>query len=131
MTEGLNLADIQATVLRNRPMPYWGAYVFMKITDPAQARELLSRLIPKITTSADWQEPIDQSWINIVFTHEGLARLGVPVDILDGFPEEFRIPMAKRNVYLGDAHISVFDQLSHALVGSRGHQRNPEFASRR
>jgi Dyp-type peroxidase family len=106
MTQGLNLADIQATVLRNRPMPYWGAYVFMKITDPAQARELLSRLIPKITTSADWQEPSDQSWINIVFTHVGLAHLGVPADILDQFPEEFRVPMAKRNVYLGDVRES-------------------------
>jgi deferrochelatase/peroxidase EfeB len=105
-TEGLNLADIQATVLRNRPMPYRGAYVFTRITDSAHARELLSPLISKITTSADWQEPSDQSWINIVFTHVGLAHLGVPADILDRFPEEFRVPMAKRNIYLGDVRDS-------------------------
>jgi deferrochelatase/peroxidase EfeB len=98
----LELADIQATVLRNRPMPYCGAYVFMRIDDPQHARTLLSRLIPKVTTSADWKKPVDHAWINIVFTHSGLARLGVPREILDGFPLEFRVPMANRTEYLGD-----------------------------
>jgi deferrochelatase/peroxidase EfeB len=98
----LELADIQATVLRNRPMPYCGAYVFMRIDDPQHARTLLSRLIPKVTTSADWKKPIDHAWINIVFTHAGLARLGVPQKVLDGFPLEFCVPMANRKEYLGD-----------------------------
>jgi deferrochelatase/peroxidase EfeB len=102
MMQTLDLADIQATVLRNRPMPYCGAYVFMRIDDPEHARTLLERLIPKITTSADWQKPADHAWINIVFTHQGLARLGVPQEILDGFPLEFRCPMATRNEFLGD-----------------------------
>src|ERR1700719_2686398 len=102
MTQILDLADIQATVLRNRPMPYCGAYVFMRIDDPGHARTLLDRLIPKITTSADWQKPVDHAWINIVFTHAGLARLGLPQEILDGFPLEFRVPMAMRKEYLGD-----------------------------
>jgi deferrochelatase/peroxidase EfeB len=102
MMQRLDLADIQATVLRNRPMPYWGAYVFMRIEDADHARALLDRLIPKITTSADWQSPIDHAWINIVLTHGGLARLGVPQEILDGFPLEFRVPMAARKEFLGD-----------------------------
>jgi hypothetical protein len=58
-------------------------------------------LIPKITTSADWQKPVDHAWINIVFAHAGLGRLGL--QILYGFPLEFRVPMAKREQYLGDA----------------------------
>jgi deferrochelatase/peroxidase EfeB len=102
MTQTLDLADIQATVLRNRPMPYCGAYVFMRIDAPEHARTLLRRLIPKITTSADWQKPFDHAWINIVFTHSGLTRFGLPPQILDGFPLEFRVPMAKRKEFLGD-----------------------------
>jgi Dyp-type peroxidase family len=102
MTQVLDLADIQATVLRNRPMPYCGAYIFFRIDDVEHARTLLRRLIPKITTSADWQKPVDHAWINIVFTHAGLARLGLPREILDGFPLEFRVPMATRKEYLGD-----------------------------
>jgi Dyp-type peroxidase family len=102
MGPGLDLADIQATVLRKRPMPYCGAYVFMKIGDPEHARVLLDRLIPKITTSADWQKPADQAWINIVFTYAGLTRLGLPRDILDGFAPEFCVPMSERSGYLGD-----------------------------
>jgi Dyp-type peroxidase family len=102
MTQTLELSDIQATALRHRPMPYCGAYVFLRINDPEHARTLLSRLIPKITTSAEWQKPVDESWINIVFTHRGLAQLGLPPSILDGFPQEFRIGMAERKEYLGD-----------------------------
>jgi deferrochelatase/peroxidase EfeB len=102
MMQILDLADIQATVLRNRPMPYCGAYVFMRIDDPGHARTLVNRLIPKITTSADWQKPVDHAWINIVLTHAGLARLDLPREILDGFPLEFRVPMAARKEFLGD-----------------------------
>ncbi len=102
MAQTLDLSDIQATALRRRPMPYCGAYVFLRINDPEHARTLLSRLIPKITTSAEWQKPVDESWINIVFTHRGLAQLGLAPAILDGFPQEFRIGMAERKEYLGD-----------------------------
>jgi deferrochelatase/peroxidase EfeB len=102
MPQCLDLADIQATVLRSRPMPYCGAYVFLQISDSDNARALLTRIIPKITTSADWQKPVDHAWINIVFTYPGLVRLGVPSGILEGFPLEFRMPMAKRKEYLGD-----------------------------
>jgi hypothetical protein len=74
MTQTLELSDIQATALRHRPMPYCGAYVFLRINDPEHARTLLSRLIPKITTSAEWQKPVDESWINLVFTHSSPWR---------------------------------------------------------
>jgi hypothetical protein len=35
MTQALGLADIQATVLRDRPLPYRGAHVFLRTNDPA------------------------------------------------------------------------------------------------
>lgn len=98
----LELGDIQGTVLRNRPMPYLGAYLLFRIDDPNQARTLLKRIIPHITSAADWQNPVDKAWINIVFTHQGLGKLELPQSILNDFPPEFRIRMKERKEYLGD-----------------------------
>jgi Dyp-type peroxidase family len=102
MEQVLELADIQGTVLRNRPMPYVGVYLLFRIDNAEQARTLLSRIIPHTTSAADWQNPSDGAWINIVFTHQGLQKLGLPGDILNGFPLEFRSRMKERKEYLGD-----------------------------
>src|SRR5947209_2246349 len=98
----LELMDIQGTVLRNRPLPYVGVYLLFRIDDAPQARTLLKRMIPHITSAADWQNPVDKTWINIVFTHQGLTKLGLPESILKGFPLEFRSRMKERKEYLGD-----------------------------
>jgi Dyp-type peroxidase family len=98
----LELTDIQGTVLRNRPLPYVGVYLLFRIDDAPQARTLLKRMIPHITSAADWQNPADKTWINIVFTHQGLTKLGLPESILKGFPLEFRSRMKERKEYLGD-----------------------------
>ncbi|HEY6941791.1 hypothetical protein [Dokdonella sp.] len=98
----LELQDIQGTVLNNRPMPYFGSYVAFRINDAGSARTMLERLIPHITSAADWARPRENAWINIAFTWEGLRRLGVREEILDGFPIEFRQGMAARSAFLGD-----------------------------
>jgi hypothetical protein len=36
MTQIPELSEIQATALRHRPMPYCGAFVFMRINDGAR-----------------------------------------------------------------------------------------------
>lgn len=98
----LELADIQGTLLRNRPMPYHGAYVALRIDDGRAARAMLARLLPHVTSAADWEHPAENAWINVVFTCEGLRRLGLPAPIVEGFPIEFRQGMAARKAYLGD-----------------------------
>ncbi|MFT3794850.1 Dyp-type peroxidase [Flavobacterium sp.] len=98
----LELENIQGTVLRNRPMPYFGSYLVFSIEDPKSAYALIERLIPHITSAADWNAPAENAWINIVFTHEGLKRLCLPKEILDGFPIEFKQGMAARKSFLGD-----------------------------
>lgn len=115
----LDLADIQGTVLRNRPMPYFGTYLIFRIDDPAAARTLLTRLIPHVTSAADWQSPADDAWINVVFTCEGLRALGLPATILDDFPVEFRDGMAARKQYLGDVGVNdpQFWDLPHGGTG--------------
>lgn len=102
MSIRLDLSQIQGTVLRNRPMPYFGAYLLFEVLDPREARLLITRLLPHITSAADWDAPREEAWINIVFTHEGLRRLGVAESILSGFPQAFREGMAARHERLGD-----------------------------
>jgi Dyp-type peroxidase family len=102
MTVRLELGDIQGTVLRNRPMPYFGAYLVFRIDDAGPARTLLRRLIPHITSAADWEHPAENAWINVVFSCEGLRRLGLEQSLLAGFPPEFLQGMAARKEFLGD-----------------------------
>ena len=42
----LDLHEIQATVLRLRPAPYFGAHVLLRADDARAGRELLRRLTP-------------------------------------------------------------------------------------
>lgn len=98
----LELHDIQGTVLNNRPMPYFGAYVCFRINDAEEARTMLRRLIPRVSSAADWAAPKDDAWLNLAFTWEGLRRIGLSQEILDGFPIEFRQGMAARSAFLGD-----------------------------
>ncbi len=102
MEQVLELADIQGTVLRNRPMPYVGTYLLFRVDDREQARMLLRRILPHITSALSWQAPADGAWINLVFTHQGLQKLGLPNEILQGFPLEFRVSMRERKEALGD-----------------------------
>lgn len=106
MAAALDLADIQGTVLRSRPMPYFGSYLIFRIDEAGAARSFLSRLIPRVTSAADWEHPVEDAWINLVFTAEGLRRLGVAEDILAGFPPEFQQGMAARSRFLGDVGAS-------------------------
>ena len=98
----LQLHDIQGTVLRGRPMPYFGAYLLFRVNEASGARALLRRLVPHITSAEDWADPSDRAWINVVFTCEGLRQLGVGQEIVSGYPSEFQEGMAARNAYLGD-----------------------------
>ena len=52
----LDLHDIQATVLRPRPAPYFGTHVLLQVGDARTGRELVRRLMPHIASAADWWE---------------------------------------------------------------------------
>lgn len=98
----LDLDQIQGTLLRERPMPYVGSYLLYEIGDAAHGRTFLRRLLPHVTSASGWDRPGKDAWLNIVVTHQGLARLGLPAEILAGFPRELREPMRTRARYLGD-----------------------------
>ena len=91
----LDLHEIQATVLRYRPEPYYGTHVLMHINDARSGREFLRALAPHVACAADWWNAAD-AWIAVGITYSGLVALGVPEESLQSFPEPFRVGMAAR-----------------------------------
>ncbi|NUT93065.1 MAG: peroxidase [Saccharothrix sp.] len=97
----IDLDDIQATVLRARPEPYFGTHAIIEIADRAAGKELLRRLAPQVTSAARWDEP-RPSWLALAISYRGLVALGVPQASLDSFPANFRAGMAGRAERLRD-----------------------------
>src|SRR6266566_360638 len=97
----VDLHDIQATVLRYRPEPYFGTHFFLHINDAHGGREFLRRLAPHIGSASDWWNAEDP-WIAVAISYTGLGALGVPEDSLQSFPEAFRVGMAARAERLCD-----------------------------
>jgi deferrochelatase/peroxidase EfeB len=97
----VELDDIQATVLRYRPEPYYGTHVMLQVEDARAGRQFLRDLTPHVDPAADWWQA-REPWIAVAFTYSGLAALGVPEDSLQSFPEAFRVGMAARAHELRD-----------------------------
>ena len=91
----VELDDIQATVLRYRPEPYFGTHVMLQVDDAGVGRAFLRRLAPHVDSAANWWQA-DEPWIAIALTYSGLAALGLPDESLQSFPEAFRVGMAAR-----------------------------------
>src|SRR5262245_29350172 len=97
----LDLHDIQATVLRYRPEPYYGTHILLRIDDRPGGLEFVRRLGPNIDSAADWWQA-GNAWIAVAFSYPGLVALGVPEASLCSFPEAFRQGMAARAEQLMD-----------------------------
>src|SRR5438067_1262102 len=111
MTEGmqtagegtsLELDDIQSGALHERPSPYVGRYLLLRIDDRAGGRELVRRLHPFVDSGRPSADPAHDAWITVAFTYHGLRALGVPQGSLDSFAPEFQQGMAARAADLGD-----------------------------
>ncbi len=98
---GLELDDIQATVLRHRPEPYYGTHFMLHFQHARAGTELIRRLAPHVGSAADWWQAAD-AWIAAAISYTGLVALGVPDDSLRSFPEAFRQGMAARAAHLLD-----------------------------
>src|SRR5437879_149199 len=98
----LELEDIQVPILRARPAPFAGAYLFLRIDDREAGRDLLRRLAGVITTAAPPAHPEGDARLSIALTFRGLEALGVPRRSLDTFAPEFQQGMAARAEVLGD-----------------------------
>jgi Dyp-type peroxidase family len=97
----VELDDIQATVLRYRPEPYYGTHVMVHVEDAHAGRTFVQRLTPHVASAADWWKA-GEPWISVAISYEGLVALSVPEDSLRSFPEAFRVGMAARAGELRD-----------------------------
>src|SRR3954465_1405455 len=98
----LELDDIQSGALHERPSPYAGTYLLLRIDDRAAGRELVRRLAHIVDSGRPSADPARDAWITAAFTYHGLKALGVPQRSLDTFAPEFREGMAARAAVLGD-----------------------------
>lgn len=97
----LALEEIQATVLRPRPAPYFGTHLLFRIEEAQAGRDFLRRLTPRVDSAANWWTA-DNPWLAVAITYAGLEALGLPKDSLQSFPEAFRVGMAARAPQLRD-----------------------------
>lgn len=100
-TEKIELQDIQAIILRDRPLPYHGVNVFLEIRDTASAKTFLKEIIPYVTNAKNWWDN-DDAWLAVAFTYEGLKKLKLPQATLQSFPDAFKKGMAARSEKLMD-----------------------------
>jgi Dyp-type peroxidase family len=98
----LELDDIQSGVLRPRPTPYVATYIAFRIDDRSAGRELLKRVSRVVTSAANPNSPLADTWLSIALTFPGLKALGVPQESLESFSWEFQQGMAARANELGD-----------------------------
>ena len=101
----LDLHEIQATILRQRPAPYFGSHVALRISDVRAGREFLRRLAPHVESAANWWKA-SNAWLSVAISYAGLGALGLPQDSLQSFPEEFRVGMAARARQLRDEGVN-------------------------
>src|SRR3954453_19829013 len=76
----LELGDIQSGALYERPSPYVGTYLLLRIDDRIAGRELVRRLHELVDTGRPAADPVRGAWITAAFTYQGLKALGVPQD---------------------------------------------------
>src|SRR3954447_5537837 len=98
----LELDDIQSGALHERPSPYVGTYLLLRIDDRVAGRELVRRLHDVVDSGTPTADPSRDAWITVAFTYHGLKALGVPQASLDSFAPEFIEGMAARAAQLGD-----------------------------
>jgi Dyp-type peroxidase family len=101
----VDLDEIQATILRPRPAPYFGTHVLLRVNDAQAGRAFLRRLTPHVDSCAKWWSAVDP-WLAVGISYAGLEALGVPPDSLQSFPVAFREGMAARAPHLGDQGVN-------------------------
>src|SRR4051794_37718770 len=66
---GLELDDIQSGALHERPSPYVGTYLLLRIDDPVAGRELVRRLHGVVDAGRPSSDPARDAWITAGFTY--------------------------------------------------------------
>lgn len=110
--------DIQGNIVRSYGSAFRSAqYVFLKLHGTkAQRRHGVADLLSKVTFGTPTRPggktrvtrraedcgQSDEAYINVAFTHAGLRAIGVPNEVIAGFPAAFLRGAYKRAPQLGD-----------------------------
>ena len=99
----LEFDDIQHILLTRVPA-LTGRYEFLSFRNAAGGRAWLSALLPTVQSAKEVRASteMDNRWVSVAFTWNGLRALGLDEDLLATFPEEFRQGMVARAEMLGD-----------------------------
>jgi len=116
----LDLAEIQATVLRPRPAPYVGTHLIFRVDNAKAGRAFLRRLAPHVASSLNWWSARD-AWLSVAISFTGLEVLGVPQASLQSFPEAFRQGMAARAAHLRDDGVNAPENWERAYRTREAH----------
>ena len=85
----VELDDIQATVLRYRPEPYYGTHVMLHVDDARAGREFLRRLTPHVDSAADWWqagERLDRGRAHLLRAGGARRAGGLAAELPGGVP---------------------------------------------
>ncbi len=99
----LPLEDIQGLILSGYAHLSHAGYVMLEVTDRLKAKRWLARIVGETTSAKRWDKK-PETCLNIAFTCQGLAALGLPEEVLKTFAVEFREGMAEpiRAELMGD-----------------------------
>lgn len=109
MAVSLEFDDIQGLVTRGYGDLRAATYLLLRITDPIAVRAWLEETVPNIATAA--LKP-GKTALNLAFTPSGLARLGLPPEVMASFSQEFidGIATPHRSRLFGDVDESAPEQ---------------------
>lgn len=120
METNLNLHDIQGIIMKNYAESgfIYARYLFLQINNGKQGRIFLEQINKHVTTAARWTDNADDphgtpepdATTNISFTYNGLKKLGISIQTLHSFPDEFAIGMRGRRSIIGDDYTSAPDK---------------------
>lgn len=96
--------DIQGNILRGYVRHQHAAYLFARMGDHVQARELIAALVgeERIASDSDWGQPPPRTRLNVAFTHAGLAHLRVDLTSFARFPDFTDGMYERARTHLGD-----------------------------
>ena len=75
----LELDDIQSGALHERPSPYIGSYLLLRIDDRAAGRELVRRLHRVVDSGRPSSDPAHDAWITVANRYEFFDDQAEPV----------------------------------------------------
>src|SRR5689334_20428631 len=99
----LELDDIQH-ILLNRAPALTGRYEFLSFRNAESGKRWLAAVLERVHSAQSMRESanVDNRWVTVAFTWNGLRTLGVSEEELATFPQEFKQGMVARAEMLGD-----------------------------